>query len=100
MENLRVQEITTIEQPPTLLNQSQTVTQTLDKLFPEQKRAEKKVRAVKDILGTLFDQLSASEIQDVIAETEYLVESWLDDYERQIFKGITLNELLHEKGGL
>ncbi|KKP87931.1 MAG: hypothetical protein UR93_C0027G0008, partial [Berkelbacteria bacterium GW2011_GWA2_35_9] len=39
-----------------------------------------------------------TELNDVITEVEYLTESWLDEYERNIFDGLTLQELLHEKG--
>lgn len=77
----------------------QTLKKSLDDLFPEQ-QYEKSVQKAKEILGPLANNLCASELRDVIAETEYLVGSWLDVFEREIFAGKTLNELLHEKGGL
>lgn len=71
----------------------------LDELFPEQ-QYEKNIQKAKEILGPQANKLSAAELRDVVAETEYLVNSWLDDFEREIFSGKTLNELMHEKGGL
>lgn len=80
-------------------NNSPAIKKSLEELFPEQ-QYEKKVQKAKEILGPLANKLSTSELRDVIAETEFLVGSWLDDFERQIFEGKTLNELLHEKGAL
>lgn len=79
---------------------SQTVSQSLDTLFPEQKYEEKDIQKAKDLLGELADSFTPEQMKDVIAETKYLVETWLDDFEREIFSGKTLQELLHEKGSL
>jgi hypothetical protein len=80
--------------------QSETITQTLDKLFPEQEREDKSVRETREILGLLSKEFDNQQIKDLIAEVQFLTESWLDDFERSIFKGLTLQELFHEKGGL
>lgn len=79
---------------------SKTIKKSLDQLFPEQQYDDKDIQKVKDILGPLATKFSASELRDIVAETQFLVGSWLDDFEREIFNGLTLNELLHEKGGL
>lgn len=79
---------------------SLTVSQSLDTLFPEQKYEEKDIQKAKDLLGELADSFTPEQMKDVIAETKYLVETWLDDFEREIFSGKTLQELLHEKGSL
>ena len=72
----------------------------LDNLFPEQQYEDKDIQNVKEILGIKSKNLTDVEIRDLIAETQYLICSWLDDFERSIFNGLTLNELLHEKGGI
>lgn len=78
--------------------QSQTITQTLDNLFPEQERENKSIRNAKEVLSTTSSQFNDQQIKDLIVEVQFLTESWLDDFERSIFKGLTLLELFHNKG--
>lgn len=78
----------------------QYITQSLNVLFPEQQYDEKRIQKAKEILGDLAYEFTDEQLQDVVAEIQYLTESWLDDFERKIFKGLTLKELLHDKGGL
>lgn len=79
-------------------NQTPTISQSLEAIFPEQKQADKRIKVAKDALGSLANQFTETELSDIITEVEYLTESWLDEYERNIFDGLTLQELLHEKG--
>lgn len=76
------------------------IKQSLDELFPEQKYEEKDFQKAKDILGDIAKDYSPEQLKDVITEVKFLCESWLNDYERETFNGLTLQELLHEKGGL
>lgn len=73
--------------------------ESLDNIFPEQEY-DKKLQKAKEVLGNLSKDLSTQQLRDVVTEIQYLVNTWLDDFEREIFKGQTLKELLHEKGGL
>jgi len=77
-----------------------TLKKSLDNLFPEQQYGNKDIQRVKEILGTKSKNFTEAEIRDVVAETQYLISSWMDDFERGIFNGLALNELLHEKGGI
>lgn len=77
---------------------SQSTIQTLDKLFPEQEREEKNIKKTKQILDQLSEQFNDQQLKDLIVEVQFLTDSWLDDFERSIFKGLTLQELFHEKG--
>ena len=79
---------------------SESLRQSLDNLFPEQQFDEKSVQKAKEILGELTEQLTPDQFKDTVTEMQFLANSWLDDFERKIFKGLTLKELLHEKGGL
>lgn len=81
------------EQLPTL-----TTEQSLNNLFPEQKYSDKRIKQAKEALGLLAFEFSESELNNLILEVESLTESWLDEFERQTFNGLTLQELLHEKG--
>lgn len=38
-------------------------------------------------------RMSEDELQKTVAEFQYLADVWLDDVERQLFGGKTLNEL-------
>ncbi len=74
--------------------------QSLDDLFPEQQYEERNIQRAKDILGDLSDKFTSEELKVAVTEIQFLAQSWLDDFEREIFGGLTLQELLHEKGGL
>jgi len=80
--------------------QSETIVQTLDKLFPEQEREDKSIRETREILGSLSKEFDDQQLKDLIVKVQFLTESWLDDFERSVFNGLTLQELFHEKGGL
>lgn len=75
------------------------IKESLNTLFPEQEYSGKDFQKTKETLGPIAKDLTTAELRDVIAETQFLINSWLDDFERNIFDGLTLNELLHEKGG-
>ena len=73
-----------------------SVEQQLDALFPEQRHEDKTVKRTKEILGDLAKEFGNEEIQVIATEVQYLCETWLDVFERSVFKGQTLNELLNE----
>ena len=79
---------------------SQSINESLGNLFPEQKYDEKNIQKTKEMLGKTVNQFSLEQLNDVVAEVQYLTDSWLDDFERKTFGGVTLQELLHEKGTL
>ncbi|MBI3485655.1 hypothetical protein HY025_01780 [Candidatus Daviesbacteria bacterium] len=85
---------------PQIQETSKSLKESLDNLFPEQKYEEKNLQRTKEILGELANDFSSEQLKDAITEVQYLAESWLDDFEREVFGGLTLKELLHEKGGL
>ena len=96
----RVIEYTTPSPSPTqsFKNNKALISQTLDELFPEQERYAKEIKSAKQALGLIAFELTPEQLKDIVTEVQYLCESWLDDYERTVFKGQTLKELLHEKG--
>lgn len=67
----------------------------LNQLFPDQKREDKNVKQVKSILGDLTETFSLEELQEIISLSQYLTESWLDMWEKELFDGQTLYELLN-----
>ena len=57
----------------------------------------KEIEKAKQVLGKQISYLTDEEIRDIVAETRFLVESWLDTFEKQAFGGKTLQELLYER---
>lgn len=84
-------------QPKTV---SPSIKDSLDILFPEQQYEEKRIQKAREILGKLTEEFTDSQLRDVVAEIQFLADSWLDDFERKTYGGLTLKELLHERGGL
>ncbi len=62
-------------------------------------RAHKIAKELDGDKKEIAQEVSPEQLKNIITEVQFLTESWLDEFERQIFKGLTLQELLHEKGG-
>lgn len=78
---------------PTL--KQDTTAALLSQIFPEQNREDKTIKHARAILGELLEKFTTDELQETIILLQYLTESWLDMYERELFDGMTLNELLN-----
>ncbi len=61
---------------------------------------DKQQQQVRKILGDLAKDFSSQELKAITTEVQFLVDSWLNSYEKQIFKGLTLQQLLNERGHL
>ncbi len=75
-----------------------TLKKSLDILFPEQQYKDKDLQKAKETLGESAPTTEAA-LKDILTEVQFLASAWLDDFERELFDGLTLQELLHEKGG-
>ena len=86
---------------PELLSQekSSAIKFALDKIFPEQLYEDKDTKIIRALLGESSSTYSTEDLNNIISEMQFLITTWLDEYERSLFDGLTLNELLHEKGG-
>lgn len=49
---------------------------------------------IQSILKSSGIQMTEDELRQVVTEFQYLVDIWLNDVERQLFNGKTLDELL------
>ncbi len=65
----------------------------LNQLFTEQDQQKKIVLVAREMMGESAETLTDSQVYDLVNEIQYLIDSWLEEYERQVFKGKTLNEL-------
>lgn len=55
-----------------------------------------KIQKVRSLLGGAVSEMSDEQLETFIAQCEYLLNCWLDEYERKIFQGKTLKELLSD----
>ena len=69
---------------------------TLNTIFPEPKEENKLIKA-RRILGEVAQGQSDEQLQVFLTELQYLINSWFDEYEKQLFDGLTLEQLL--RGG-
>ncbi len=69
----------------------------LNQFFSEQDKQQKTVLEAREILGSSADNISDAQVYDLVNEVQYLVDSWLEEYEQKIFEGKTLDEILSFK---
>ena len=64
--------------------------------YPEPQE-ESKIDKARAILGEIVKDMQDEELANYMTMFEYLIEGWLDQYEREIFNGLTLQEMLRER---
>jgi len=60
-------------------------------MFPEQEYENKTVKKAKEILG---EDYSLEDVKATIASFEYLINKWIQEYEKKVFDGKTIKEIL------
>lgn len=68
----------------------------LRQIFPEQQE-ESRVQKTRKIMGEAINNLTDAELDKYLTEFQYLIDSWVDDYERQVFEGLTLQQVTREE---
>lgn len=68
---------------------------TLNNIFPTT-REENNLQKARRMLGDIATSLSDSELETFLTEFEYLLDSWMDEFEKKIFDEKTLIQLLKE----
>jgi len=63
----------------------------LHEILPEQSHEDNTVLKAKKILG---DKYTTEEVKSMLASYEYLINAWLEEYEKKVFNNKTLKELL------
>ena len=69
------------------------LTNALSSIFPT-KTEETKATRTRRILGDTAKTLSDEQIEAITTQFQFLVETWLDQFEKDVFEGQTLKELL------
>lgn len=99
METLKLQPYPLSETPPKLFNVTNSlnsIESTLNNIFP-QPSEENKIIGIKRQLGESAQVLSDEQIEYLITDFQYLIDTWLNEFETHVFGGKTLKELLGEK---
>lgn len=76
------------------LQASQGVYDQINQNFQGQNEKIKVTQEAREILGEASNNLSDQEVYELVTEMQFLVENWLEEYEKNVFDGKTLNELL------
>lgn len=84
----------TIPLPPTQ-NIQTSLENTINSIFAPQTE-ETKVTRTRKHLGAVGKTFSDEQIETTITEFQFLMDTWLDEYEREVFNGFTLKEVLNE----
>ena len=76
-------------------NNPQGVYDQLNQIFSEQDQEGKAVLEAREILGDSAKDLTDAQVYDLVNGVQFLVDSWLEEYEKDIFDGKTLDELIN-----
>lgn len=66
----------------------------LNGIFEEQNFQQRRVQEARDILGDSAKDLSDDQVFEMVTNVQFLVDVWEEEFEKEIFGGKTLNELL------
>lgn len=75
-------------------NHHASIENSLNSIFLEPKEETKLFRA-RRVLGDIASGMNDDDLISSLAQFQHLLESWFDDYEKIIFKGKTLNQILN-----
>ena len=82
--------------PSSIQNPRTNLENILTSIFPQQQEENNIIRT-KSHLGEAARNFSDEQIQIIITEFQFLINTWLDEYEKKVFKGMTLKEVLNEQ---
>ncbi len=66
----------------------------INHFFNESDSDVKAIEQARQILGDDAKTLRTEQIQDLLSNIDYLVNSWIEEFERSVFDGKTFNELI------
>ena len=70
---------------------------TLKTIFLTNKE-EGRIQTARRFMGDEIAMLSDEELRVYLAEFQYLITAWVDEYERSVFNGKTIREVLQGEG--
>lgn len=76
------------------LLEQQDVYENLNQQLSEQEKEQRSVLEARDILGNTAENLTDEQILSLVSEIQYLIDTWVEEFERKVYEGKTLKELL------
>ena len=82
--------------PETLIiKHSKIFESALSNIFPS-KEEETRIQKARLIMGDDVKDLSDEDLEVFLTEFQYLIDCWLDEFEKQVFNNKTLKEIIKE----
>ncbi|GEM_PF-2579093 len=66
----------------------------LNEIFEDQNSQQKRVLEAREILGDSAKDLTDDQVFELVSNVQFLADIWEEEFEKEIFGGKTLNELL------
>lgn len=79
-----------------LYNPQKSLEETLNSILPNHQE-ETKIQKGRRILGEVASEITDEKLEIFLTEAQYLLDTWLDSFEKDIFNGLTLKQIL--RGG-
>ncbi|HOX40918.1 MAG TPA: hypothetical protein PK263_01860 [bacterium] len=79
-----------------IFNHRKTLESSFDSLFGNNQE-ENKIQKARAILGETVNDVPDDELATYLTQFQYLLDEWLDGFEKQVFNGLTLQQLLQER---
>lgn len=84
-----------VSQQSSLMNPLAEIEKSLESIFPEDYQ-QTKINKARHVLGSLAEGYTDPQIETMLTDFEYLASCWLDLFEKKIFSGKTLREVMGE----
>lgn len=83
----------TSEKIPAPIVKDRSLEDAMMRIFPKS-QDEARLEQARRIMGDEVKALSDAELTEHLAQFQYLIDQWLDEFERQAFEGRTLRQLI------
>lgn len=78
------------------LDPLQPVSAALGRIFKSDQE-QTRIQKVRGIMGDWVTSMADEELEAYVTEFQYLIDEWLDEFERQAFDGDTLRQVLSQE---
>ena len=76
-------------------NPQQSIETAINNIFPLASEENKTIK-LRKALGETAKSLLDEQIEVIGTEFQFLIDSWMDEYEQDVFNGYTLKEVLND----
>ena len=79
-----------------LYNPQKSLEETLNSILPNHQE-ETRIQKARRILEEVATDVTDEKLEIFLTEVQYLLDTWFDSFERDIFNGLTLKQVLREE---